>query len=145
MTDDIVRVGVACFVFKDGKFLLLQRHGSHGAGTWAVPGGHLEFDESFEETARREVREETGLEITNVRFGAITNDRFLKENKHYITIWMLSEWSNGEEAITEPEKCLQQAWFTFDDLPKPLFLSFSNLLSSDFFSQIKHALEVTQG
>ena len=69
-----VRVGIAVFVFKDGKFLMAQRHGAHGPGTWSVPGGHLEFGESFEETARREVKEETALEITNIRFGAVTNE-----------------------------------------------------------------------
>jgi 8-oxo-dGTP diphosphatase len=68
------RVGVAIFIFKDGKFLIQQRQGAHGAGSWSVPGGHLEFGESFEDTARREAREETGLEISNVRFGAVTND-----------------------------------------------------------------------
>ena len=145
MNNHTVGVGVACFIFKNGKFLLLQRHGSHGEGTWAVPGGHLEFGETFEETAQREVKEETGLEIANIRFGAVTNDRFVKEDKHYLTVWMLSEWRSGEEIITEPEKCLRQAWFTFDDLPEPLFVSFSNLLSSNFFPNIKHQLETTKG
>ncbi len=58
-----VRVGVGVFVFKGGEFLVLQRQGAHGAGTWSVPGGHLEAQESFEETARREVHEETGVEM----------------------------------------------------------------------------------
>lgn len=140
MTDSIVRVGVGVFVCKDGKFLMQQRHGAHGAGTWSVPGGHLEFGESFEDTARREVLEETGVRIKNIRFGAVTNDRFTSENKHYITVWMLSDWAEGEARITEPDKCLAQAWHTFDDLPKPLFLPWNQLLSSDFIAAIKQQL-----
>ena len=134
-----VRVGVGVFVFKDGKFLMQQRKGAHGAGTWSVPGGHLEFGESFEDTAIREVKEETSLDITNICFGAVTNDHFVEENKHYVTIWMISDWADGEEYITEPDKCVAQAWFTFDTLPTPLFLPWNQLLGSEFLEKIKQA------
>ena len=40
-----VGVGVACFVWKDGKFLAAKRRGAHASGAWSVPGGHLEFNE----------------------------------------------------------------------------------------------------
>ena len=134
-----VRVGIGVFVFKNGKFLMQQRKGSHGAGSWSVPGGHLEFGESFEDTARREVKEETGLEIKNVRFGAVTNDHFTNENKHYVTIWMLSDWASGDEYITEPDKCIAQEWHAFDDLPSPLFLPWNQLLASEFIEEIKNS------
>ena len=55
----IVRVGVGVFVWRDGRFIMGQRLGSHGANTWSVPGGHLEFGESWEDCAIREVKEET--------------------------------------------------------------------------------------
>lgn len=130
------------FVFKNGEFLMQQRHGAHGTGSWSVPGGHLEFGESFEDTARREVKEETGLDITNIRFGAVTNDRFLDEGKHYVTVWMLSDWLSGTESITEPDKCLRHEWRTFDDLPSPLFLPWDQLLASEFIEKIKQQLYV---
>jgi 8-oxo-dGTP diphosphatase len=114
-----------------------KRKGSHGEGSWSLPGGHLEYGESFEDTARREVKEETDLAIDNVRFGAVTNDHFIKEGKHYITIWMLSEWAGGEECITEPEKCTDQAWFTFETMPTPLFLTWNQLFNSEFIEKIK--------
>lgn len=115
-----VRVGVACFVWKNGKFLIAKRQGSHGAATWSVPGGHLEFDETWEDCARREVLEETGLQIKNIRFLAATNDIF-KEGKHYATVWMESDWAGGEPAILEPDRCSAQNWCTFSTLPAPLF------------------------
>ena len=140
MADDNVMVGVGVFVFKNGKFLMQQRQGAHGANSWSVPGGHLEFGESFEDTARREVIEETNLHIKNVRFGAVTNDFFKGENKHYVTVWMLSDWDYGKESIMEPNKCLRQAWYAFDDLPSPLFLPWNQLLKSEFIENIKKQL-----
>ena len=132
-----VRVGIGVFVFKDGKFLMLQRKGSHGEGTWSIPGGHLEFGESFESTAKREVLEETNLNIKNVRFGAVTNDHFESEGKHYVTVWMLSDWESGEEKITEPDKCINLQWRSFDGLPDNLFLPWEQLLQSEFIEKIK--------
>ena len=58
----IPRVGVAVFVINEkGHILVGKRTGSHGAGTLALPGGHLELHESFHECAARETYEETGL------------------------------------------------------------------------------------
>ena len=53
------KVGVGVFVFKDGKTLLGKRKNAHGDGTWNPPGGHLEFNESIEQCAQREVLENT--------------------------------------------------------------------------------------
>ncbi|SPO26321.1 uncharacterized protein UTRI_03910 [Ustilago trichophora] len=58
----VPRVGVAVYVINEkGHVLVGKRTGSHGAGTLALPGGHLELHESFYECAAREVFEETGL------------------------------------------------------------------------------------
>ena len=86
MSNNFVRAGMGIFIFKNGKFLMGKRLNTHGDNTWSIPGGHIEFGETFEDTAKREVKEETDLEIDNIRFGAVTNDYFLKENRHYITI-----------------------------------------------------------
>jgi 8-oxo-dGTP diphosphatase len=61
-------------ITKGERVLLLRRKYVHGAGSWSTPGGHLEFGESPEECAIREAKEETGVDITDVKFRAITND-----------------------------------------------------------------------
>jgi len=135
MSDRIVQVGMGVFIFKNGKFLMGKRSAPHGRGTWAVPGGHVEFGESFEDTAKREVKEETGLEITNVRFGAVTSDFFESTDKHYITIWMLSDYISGKPVVKEPEKYVDQKWVSFGKLPEPLF-NWDRLVNSVFFDEI---------
>lgn len=115
------RVGVGVFIWKDGKFLMGKRKGSHGADTWSIPGGHLEFGESWEETAIREALEETSLKVDNVRFLALTNDLFPEDDKHYITIWVECDYKSGEVTITEPDKWVEHRWETFKTLPSPLF------------------------
>lgn len=121
MSDKRPKVGVACLVWKDGKFLMGKRLGAHGAGTWSVPGGHLEFGESIEDAAAREVMEESGLKVKNIRFLALTNDCMPDEDKHYLTVWMEADWESGEPTITEPDKWVDQQWRTYQTLPSPLF------------------------
>jgi 8-oxo-dGTP diphosphatase len=141
MNERIVGCGVGVFVFKRGKFLMAERHGAHGAGTWSIPGGMVEFGESLEETAKREVQEETSLKIKNIRFGAVTSDHFKKDDKHHITIWMLSDYDSGSPTIMEPDKCLAQQWHSFEDLPEPLFAPWENLLASNFIQEIKRVAQ----
>ena len=121
MSQNNPRVGIGVFVRKDGRFIMGQRLGSHGANTWSIPGGHLEFGESWEDCAKREVMEETGMKIDNVQLLAVTNDIFVEEAKHYATIWVTSDWVAGEPAILEPDKLVRLEWKTFKALPSPLF------------------------
>lgn len=117
---------------KDGKVLMGKRKNSHGEGTWNFPGGHLEYEESWEECARRETREEAGIEIKNIIFATATNDIFENEQKHYITIYMVAEYESGEVQLLEPEKCDEWKWFSWNELPRPLFLPTENLLKMGF-------------
>lgn len=125
-------IGVAIIVIKNGKVLLGKRKNSHGSGTWHFPGGHLEFNESIEACARREVFEETGLRIKNIRLGPYTNDMFAKEQKHYITLFAVAEYDSGVLELKEPEKCEIWDWFEWARLPEPSFLSIQNLLKLNF-------------
>jgi len=127
------KVGMGVFVFKDGRFLLGKRKNTHGEGSWCLPGGHLEFNEELEDCARREVLEETGVKIKNIRFCTVTNDIFRKEGKHYITIFMLSDWAKGTPKTMEPDKSEGWKWVTKETVPKPLFLPLTTLLKKDLF------------
>ncbi len=127
ISDNRPKVGLGVFIKKDNKFLFGQRLNVHGQGTWCVPGGHLEFGESWEECVERETAEEAGLKIKNIHFLTITNDVFKAENKHYVTIYMRSDWKHGKPEVLEPNKIVKWGWFSLDQLPSPLFLPMQNL------------------
>ena len=120
MEKDSIRVGVGVMIMKDGKVLMGRRKGSHGTGMYAWPGGHLEFMESITDCAIREVREETSLEITNVRFLRLFNMK-TSEGQHYVDIAMVADWKSGEPKLCEPNKCEGWAWYDIDNLPEPVF------------------------
>ncbi len=134
-----VRVGVGAIVIKDNKVLCLDRINAHGAGTWSVPGGHLEFGETPHECAYREVLEETGVVIKNIRSAIWTNDFFPVEQKHYITLWMLAQWQSGNPAVMEPHKCTQVRWTVWEDFPQPWFPSHYNL-HAQYLLQINNGI-----
>ncbi|GMM86797.1 NUDIX hydrolase [Pseudoalteromonas sp. MTN2-4] len=123
-----VRVGVAVVIIRDGKILLGERIGSHGANTWATPGGHLEMGEEIAACAIRETLEETGLKVSDVSQLGFSNDVFNPLNKHYVTLYVVANGVEREPEIMEPNKCLGWQWFALDELPKPLFLSLENFL-----------------
>ena len=142
MSPDRPKIGVGVFVIKDGKFPMLLRQGSHAAGDWALAGGHLELGENWEDCAIRETREELGVEITNVRFLSATNDVFDK-SKHYVTIFMIADWSAGEAVNAEPDKATDLKWFTLDSLPDNIMLPIRNLLKQNpdnWPTDTKHAI-----
>lgn len=126
------RVGVGVLVWYDRKVLLGRRRGAHGAQSWSFPGGHLEFGESWAACAAREVREETGLELSALSFAGVTNDVFTEAGKHYITLFMQGQARSNAAELREPDKCEGWAWFAWSDLPGPLFLPICNLLASGY-------------
>lgn len=114
------KVGIGVMVIKNGKVLLGKRKGSHGQGEYAWPGGHMEYMESFEECAKREVMEEAGIEIGNIKFLRLLNLKTYAP-KHYVDIGLMAQWTSGEPKIMEPEKCEGWGWYDMDNLPQPLF------------------------
>ncbi|MBO0722091.1 MAG: NUDIX domain-containing protein [Blastocatellia bacterium] len=126
------QVGMGILVMRRGRVLLGRRRGSHGAGFYAAPGGHLEFGESFEDGARREVREETGLEIADLRLLSVGNYVVNREDgeRHYIDVDFVCEAPSGEPQLREPEKCDGWDWYDLDDLPRPLFIVTRRMIES---------------
>ncbi len=121
------KVGVGVVVVFEGQVLLGKRKGAHGAGCWSFGGGHLEFGETVEECAKRELEEETGLKATSVILGPWTND-LIEGSKHYVTLFVFVEHFTGELTLKEPDKCEGWHWFAWNKLPTPLFPPVANLI-----------------
>lgn len=121
MEQERPKVGIGALIEKDGTILLGRRLSSHGAGTWQIPGGHLEFGDTFEETALREATEETGLTDLEVEgLLCVINDRVY--DKHFVTIGFHLLWKSGEPYAAEPEKSADWQWFSPEALPENIFL-----------------------
>jgi len=110
--EKIIRVGVGCWIQDPvGQVLFGQRLSKHGNGTWAPPGGHLEFGETPEQCAARETYEETGILRIPNDFSVIgvTNDIF--NDKHYVTIHCYTKMNYLPTAVVkEPNKCSGWYW-----------------------------------
>lgn len=125
-------VGVAVIVVDTGRILLGKRKKAHGAGTWALPGGHLEYRESILDCARREVMEECGLEIANLSHAGFTNDIFGETAAHYVTLFVRAERRSGRPRVREPQKCETWMWSPWPPEVTPLFLPLENLLRQGY-------------
>lgn len=121
---------------KEGQVLLGRRHIDpekadselSGEGTWTMPGGKLEFGESFEEGAKREMMEETGIVLEKVRVICVSDDK--TDGAHFVTIGMFSEYFDGEPRVMEPDEITEWSWFDLDDLPSPLFFPSERVLEN---------------
>ncbi len=122
-------VGMGVLVMRDGRVLLGRRKGAHGAGYYAAPGGHIELGDSLAETARREVWEECGLRIEDIRLLSV-GTYIWGESKHYVDVDVVCQAPEGEPQNCEPDRCEGWAWYSLDDLPEPLFIVTQNMIAS---------------
>lgn len=120
-------IGVGVVVLHEGRVLLGKRKGAHGAGEWSFPGGHLEYKESVEDCAKRELEEETGLKALSVKLGPWV-EGVMEDDKHYITLFAYVTEFEGEPQLLEPHKCEGWDWFEWNALPSPLFAPIPSLL-----------------
>jgi 8-oxo-dGTP diphosphatase len=123
------QVGVGVLVMRDKRVLLGKRRGAPGAGFYAPPGGHIELGESIAQTARREVIEECGLEIVNIRLVSV-GTYIWSGNRHYVDVDVVCEAPCGEPQNLEPDHCEGWAWYALDDLPSPLFIVAERIIAS---------------
>lgn len=118
------------------KLLLGRRHEDPNkadsafrvSDVWTMPGGKLEFGESFEEGAVREVLEETGMKLKNPKVMCINQDR--NEHAHFITIGLFSEEFEGFPQIMEPDEITEWKWFDLNQLPENIYFPSEKVLEN---------------
>ena len=92
-------VGVGAVVIKDGKVLLIKRGKEPLRGRWLVPGGTVELGETLREAVVREVREETGLDVTPLEMLTVVDHIDRPEGRvlhHYVIVDYLCEPVAGQ-------------------------------------------------
>ena len=116
----MVPAGVAVVLLDDEfKVLLGKRSTGNGAGSWGLPGGRLEEDESLEDCAGREVQEEVGLTTPPDYFIPILPVAHQVGDEWWVTIYMYGKITPIEKHMVkncEPQKCEEIKWFTLEEV-----------------------------
>ena len=93
-------VGIGCIVFRGEQVLLVRRGKPPRIGQWSLPGGAQHLGETAEDAARRELREEAGIEVGPMALAivvdAISRDEAGRALYHYTIIDFTAEWRAGE-------------------------------------------------
>jgi len=128
-------VTVDCIIIKNndkGKFILLVLRGNEPfKGKWALPGGFVEIDEDLEDAAKRELAEETGIKVNNMKqlFTIGTPGRDPRGRTisviYYAKVDDSAKASAGDDAA---ELC----WVNVNDIPQNLAFD-HNLIINNFF------------
>jgi ADP-ribose pyrophosphatase YjhB (NUDIX family) len=118
----LMLVGTSVIVYKD-DMIILQRRADNGL--WGYPGGLMEPGEEPEDSARRELREETGLIAQEMKlFGVFAGERrhFSYPNGHevYITDVVYTCNSFTDSGESPDDEVLEVKWFPMNDLPSDL-------------------------
>ncbi len=131
MTERHPSVGVGVVVLGDGKVLVGLRRSGVQPGTWGLPGGHIGFGETWEACARREVREETGLDLSTPRHVGTAETFAPDGSSHEITIFLEAQ-ARGELRNPTPAETVRWEWHRWDALPSPLVRSLDAFRKSGY-------------
>jgi 8-oxo-dGTP diphosphatase len=111
-------VGVGGVVIADGRALLIRRRSPPLEGEWSIPGGMLEVGETIEEGVRRELAEETGLEVRVLDFievfERIFPDQDGRTKYHFVILDYLCAVESGEARAASDVSDV--AWARADEL-----------------------------
>lgn len=128
MSNKNIKIGCEIFLKKDNALLFGKRKNCYGEGTWALPGGHLEYGESLVECAQRELKEELGIQGLEFKLITITDN--IDDRGHYVHASFLVEQFSGELQCLEPNLCYEWKFFDISRLPEEIFKPHQRILKT---------------
>lgn len=112
-------LGVSCAVWRDDRVLLVKRGREPAKGLWALPGGKVEFGETLEDAARRELAEETGLDVSELNFVTFKEPIHRDEEgtiiRHYVLAVFAGVSPEGDAVAASDAAAVR--WCRLVDLP----------------------------
>lgn len=112
-----IRIGVPCLVIK-GDTVLLGQSSKEGPQfkQWVIPGGGVDFCETFEATAKREILEETGLSIKNIKQFKAYELINTEKGRHLVFVMHTAEWESGEITISNESDLFQAKFLNKEEI-----------------------------
>ncbi|HDR7515228.1 8-oxo-dGTP diphosphatase [Bacillus mobilis] len=107
------RIYTMCMIQRNNEVLLIQRPDRLGFPGYIAPGGKVDFPESIVKAAKREVKEETGLLVSNLNFKGLDEYVNPKENVRYMVFNYWTDSFDGELLMNPPEGEL--LWVPIDE------------------------------
>lgn len=125
MVDPRIIPAAGVVLEKDGKILLLKRKVEPEMGKWCLPGGHIDFGETPEETVKREVKEETGLDADDFKLICYQTEmgEYKGTEQHYVAFFFSGKASGEEQPC--PDEVEEIKWFALEEAMK-IDLAFSH-------------------
>lgn len=111
-------VSCGAVVMEKGKVLLVKRGIEPDKGYWVMPGGYLEWDETVEEAALRELREETGFEGKVVGLLGVRSDLGAGNDRQNVDLFFEVERTGGREKLSR--ETVELGWFDESSLPSKI-------------------------
>lgn len=109
------QLAVGVFVFDAaGRVLLIQRGRPPAKGLWSVPGGKVEWGEAVADACRREVREETGIDITLGPL--VTWIERMDPSHHYVILDFVATTLRDNAPLQAGDDAADARWLTADEL-----------------------------
>lgn len=114
-----IRVGaIALLRNENNEILMMLRNREPAKNCWAIPGGKVEMFETLEETLKREMKEELGVEVEVTKFLCNIQDINKEKGEHWIMPVYETKILSGEIKNMEPEKHKELAWFSINSVPE---------------------------
>lgn len=110
-------IGVGAVIWRAGSFVLIRRAKPPRAGEWSIPGGRLEFGESICDALKREVFEETGLEIElGHQIDVVELLPSSANGSHFVLVDFTAHWVRGE--LRAGSDAADARWAVLDELDR---------------------------
>ncbi len=103
-----------CILLNDRHQIGLLHRNKNGITQWELPGGKIEQNEAAEAAAKRELKEELGIDVRIVK--RVGEAEFESGDMSYHYTWFLANIQNGTPTICEPETFDQFQYFDFSEL-----------------------------
>lgn len=116
-----IEVGVGAVIIDDDGKLLLAKRGKNVSvhvGLWESPGGGVDFGETFADAAKREAKEELGVEVETIAMLGLVEYIKPEDGKHIVGPAFVCKITSGTPKICEPDKCDEIGWFTIEEALK---------------------------